>query len=219
MMTKPNPKNRVGQRWSRITQRERPNSFDRSRITDGLPSATSTVNDHQTGRLLKRDHLWTSIINGVSTEVPKPENSVTIEALLQRLTDLTADQENRLVKAVRSLNFELQKLRFAQTTSTAQYNGWLAAAQLKMPECTKLVAEGLTILVVKCSTINVTLEKIDEMQSSVALQRLHTNIDGWELIPFSKCHSQNVFINVNGIPYNYGNSSWEAMGTVNIRPQ
>ena len=73
-------------------------------------------------------HL-TVIINGMSAEVPKPDISVTIEAQMQHQADSNADPENRLVIAVRSLNCELQKLRFAQAISTAQYNGWLAAAQ------------------------------------------------------------------------------------------
>ena len=150
----------------------------------------------------------------MSAEVPKPDNSVTIEAQMQRQADSTADQENRLMKAV------LQKLRCAQATSRAQYNGWLAAAQLKMPECIQMVAKGPTILVVKFRAINVTFEtEITKCGPQLHYKDYTLKIDGWQLIPFSKCNSQNAFINVKGTPYTYGNSSWKPIEIVKIRPR
>ena len=117
-----------------------------------------------------------------------------------------------MANTIRTLNCEIQKLRYAQATSTAQYNGWLAAKHLDLPVCTKLMAKGSTVLVMKCNAINVTFTtEITKCGPQLRYENLTLNTDGWELIPFVRCHSQNAFVNVNGIPHVHKNNVWEPM--------
>lgn len=170
-------------------------------------------------KVANSDHL-TVQINGVSYGEPISSKQVTMEAQIRNLMDSTLDNENKLVTAIRSINCELKKLRFAQVTSTAQYNGWLAAAQLKMPTCTKLQAKGATVMIIKCKATNVTFETVQsKCGPQLRYKNLTLNTDGWELIPFVKCHNQNSFINVNGIPYVHKNTSWEPMDIEIIKPR
>ena len=170
-------------------------------------------------RVANSDHL-TIQINGPALNNPKGNIQATMEAQIQNLLDSTTDNENKLVNAIRSINCEIRKLRYAQVTSTAQYNGWLAAAQLKMPACTKLQAKGTTVTVIKCKPLNVTFETVTTKCGPQLRYGNYTlNTDGWELIPFIKCHNQNSFVNVNGIPYVHTNAAWVPMDIEIIKPR
>ena len=141
-----------------------------------------------------------------------------IEALLQFYKDETTKQANQLASIIRSTNCELKKLRYSQATATAQYNGWLAASQLKLEECTKLIAAGSTILVMKCQTKEVTFQtEITKCGPQLRFQEFTLNIDGFELVRYSPCYSNLGFVNVNGKPYVHRNESWELMDIKTIR--
>ncbi len=81
-----------------------------------------------------------------------------MEAQIQYLLDTTSRHNSKLAEEIRSLNCEIQRLRYVQATATAQYKGWLAAKQLPSSACTKLVARGSMILTVKYRPTNVTCE-------------------------------------------------------------
>lgn len=73
----------------------------------------------------------------------------------QFMRDQITDQENSLSIAVHSAQCDIWRLVHAQAVSTAQYNGWLAASQLRLPICTKLSALGQTVITVQCRPVKV----------------------------------------------------------------
>ncbi|KAK4045592.1 hypothetical protein OUZ56_033279 [Daphnia magna] len=66
----------------------------------------------------------------------------------------------RLIKNIFKtvLECDARKEKHERAFAAAQYNGWLAASHLKLPQCRKLQAFGQTAVVVKCNSVNVTFE-------------------------------------------------------------
>lgn len=80
---------------------------------------------------------------------------------------------NRLAKDILNLQCE-QRLTTHQTTiSTAQYNGWLAAAYL--PLCSKLIAIRASAAILRCTTKNYTFEPVFT-NSLVEFCRINTGV-------------------------------------------
>ena len=105
-----------------------------------------------TTKSTKRQSSWKPP-NGFPSEL-KIKNSDTytadIAACFQYIRDQMLFNENELTRAVRSLQCDLRQIKHAQAAATVQYNGWLAAAHLKLPKCTKLSANGETVTALKC---------------------------------------------------------------------
>ena len=93
-----------------------------------------------TTKSTKRQSSWKPP-NGFPSEL-KIKNSDTytadIAARFQYIRDQMLLNENELTRVVRSLQCDLRQIKHAQAAATAQFNGWLAAAHLKLPKCTKL---------------------------------------------------------------------------------
>jgi hypothetical protein len=87
--------------------------------------------------------------------------------------DLAMEVSNRLAKDILNLQCE-QRLTTHQTTiSTAQYNGWLAAAYL--PLCSKLIAIRASAVILRCTTKNYTFEPVFT-NSLVEFCRINTGV-------------------------------------------
>ncbi|KAK4006736.1 hypothetical protein OUZ56_011894 [Daphnia magna] len=60
----------------------------------------------------------------------------------QYIRDFAMDISNHLAREIRNLQCESRKTAYHAATTTAQYDGWLAAKHLDLPFCTKLLAVG-----------------------------------------------------------------------------
>ncbi|KAK4017830.1 hypothetical protein OUZ56_033676 [Daphnia magna] len=85
----------------------------------------------------------------VETPVPSSAEDLDKAANKQYIQDRVTDRENELVRMIQRLECDARKVKHERAIATAQYNGWLAASHLKLPQCTKLQAFGQTAVVVK----------------------------------------------------------------------
>ena len=139
--------------------------------------------------------------------------------VIQFIEDKLTDNTNVLVSHVRNVQCKVRQLQYAQATSTAQYNGWLAASQLDLPTCTKLIASGETLLILKCEKKEVSFHtEVTRCGAQLRHKNQTLSLDGWELVPYSPCYSNQGFTNINGKPYVYKNETWTARERELIKP-
>ena len=188
--------------------------------------------------VIGESHLFVILypING-STTVPRPDY-VVIKSLIktendsadvinarlngriQYLEDVMTSQENEIIRIVNSMQCELRRAAHARAVSTAQYNGWLAASQLKLPKCTKLVATGQTITAIKCKLfIAEFTTEVTSCGPQPRYQSYTINKDGWELVTFGKCYWSIGFVNFNDKPHAYRNNTWQPIEANIVLPQ
>ena len=151
---------------------------------------------------------------------PTIGKNLDITAHLQYIRDQLTDHENDLLLAMKGLECDNRRLHHAQAISTAQYNGWLAASHLKLPECTKLSAAGQTVLVVKCNVVEAEFTtEVTACGPQPKFKNFTINLDGWELVKFSPCYWTTGFVNFNNKPYAFRNNSWQPIEATIIVPQ
>lgn len=142
-----------------------------------------------------------------------------VRAEIQFIRDQLTDNENNLAGLANNIQCDVRKLIHSQAVSTAQYNGWLAAAQLNLPRCTKLVAVGRAAILKQCKATTVDFQP--EMTSCGPQPRFENytiNLDGWELVHFLPCYWTTGFVNFNGKPHGYRNGTWVAIEATIILP-
>ncbi|KAI9550571.1 hypothetical protein GHT06_004451 [Daphnia sinensis] len=118
----------------------------------------------------------------------------------QYIRDFAMDISNHLAREIRNLQCESRKTAYHAATTTAQYDGWLAARHLDLPLCTKLLAVGASVSVLQCSPRNVTFETVFTPCGAQPRWGNQTiNIEGWELTKYSECYwHANFCINHHG---------------------
>lgn len=147
-------------------------------------------------------------------------NNFTAAASLQYMFDVFADHENDLARITQRLQCDTQRAAHERALSTAQYNGWLAAFQLNLPECTKIQAFGRTAVVTSCKPRNVTFETIvTACGPQPKFENYTINLDGWELVNYSPCYWTHGFVNFNDKPYAYRNNSWQPIEANIVLPE
>ncbi|KAK4007041.1 hypothetical protein OUZ56_012196 [Daphnia magna] len=141
--------------------------------------------------------------SSASTTTPPPPNAeiLNIPVNMQYIRDQPTDHENELARLIQILQCDSRKAKHERGIASAQYNGWLAASQLNLPQCTKLQA-----LVTSCGP-------------QPKFQNFTINLDGWELVKFSPCYWTNGFVNFNGKPYAFRNNTWNPIEANIILPE
>ncbi|KAK4006547.1 hypothetical protein OUZ56_011702 [Daphnia magna] len=127
----------------------------------------------------------------------------------QYIRDFAMDISNHLAREIRNLQFESRKTAYHAATTTAQYDGWLAAKHLDLPLCTKLLVVGASVSVLQCFPSNVTFETVFMpcgAQPRWGNQTIH--VKGWELTKFSDCYWHAYFVNFNGKAHAFKNNTW-----------
>ncbi|KAK4009396.1 hypothetical protein OUZ56_018511 [Daphnia magna] len=113
-------------------------------------------------------------------------------ARIQYLEDAAIRPENeskRLIHVIQSKQCDQRRAKHAQDVSTAQYNGWLAAAQLGLRQCIKLITAGniVSALQYTPTTVNFTTDR-----TTCGPEPLFNNfiigLSGWELTAFMPCY-------------------------------
>ena len=164
-----------------------------------------------TTKSTKRQSSWKPP-NGFPSEL-KIKNSDTytadIAARFQYIRDQMLLNENELTRVVRSLQCDLRQIKHAQAAATAQYSGWLAAAHLKLPKCTKLSANRETVTALKCKPTIVDFKtEVTKCGAQPRYKNFTINVDGWYLVEFKPCYWTTGCVNFQGEHYVYQNGSW-----------
>ncbi|KAK4027404.1 hypothetical protein OUZ56_016450 [Daphnia magna] len=113
-----------------------------------------------------------------------------------------------------------RRAKHAQAVSTAQYNGWLAAAQLGLRQCIKLIATGNIVSALQCTptTVNFTTDT-----TTCGPQPRFNNItigrSAWELTAFTPCYWAGGIVNFNEKTHAYRNNTWKPVKASVIIPQ
>jgi hypothetical protein len=123
--------------------------------------------------------------------------------------DLAMEVSNHLAKEIRNLQCEHRRAAHQAAISTAQYNGWLAAAYLDLPLCTKLIAVGESAAIIRCEPRNVTFQPVFTNCGPQPRSDNYTiNNEGWELTKYSECYWHANFVNFNGQAHTFRNNTW-----------
>ncbi|XP_045027872.1 uncharacterized protein LOC123471069 [Daphnia magna] len=127
----------------------------------------------------------------------------------QYIRDFAMDISNHLAREIRNLQCESRRTAFHAATTTAQYDGWLAAKHLDLPLCTKLLAVGASVSVLQCFPSNVTFETVFTPCGAQPRWGNQTiNVEGWELTKYSDCYWHANFVNFNGKAHTFKNNTW-----------
>ncbi|KAK4028702.1 hypothetical protein OUZ56_021706 [Daphnia magna] len=158
----------------------------------------------------------------ITAETPAPSSAEDLDkaANKQYIQDRVTDRENELVRMIQRLECDARKAKHERAIVAAQYNGWLAASHLKLPQCTKLQAFGQTAVVIKCNSVNVRFETIiTSCGPQPKFNNYTINLDGWELVKYSPCYWTNGFVNFNDKPYAFCNNTWKGVDANMVLPE
>jgi len=102
----------------------------------------------------------------------------------------------------------------------ALINPWLAANQLELPTCSKLIAAGNFAIVQQCEAVNVTFNTIiTKCGATLKYNNMTIHPNGYELTPYTPCAGNGEFLHVAGRAYHYNGSEWEVAEPTRILPQ
>ncbi|KAI9554948.1 hypothetical protein GHT06_020229 [Daphnia sinensis] len=135
-----------------------------------------------------------SVLTATTKQPPSSAEIVKTPANLQYIRNQLTDHENELARLIQTLQCDSRKAKHERAIVTAQYNGWLAASQLQLPQCTKIQAYGKTAVVIQCKALNVTFDTvITPCGPQPKFHNFTINLDGWELVKYSPCYWANGF--------------------------
>ncbi|KAK4027108.1 hypothetical protein OUZ56_016124 [Daphnia magna] len=143
-------------------------------------------------------------------------NTVTaLEQILNTQVGLAAH-----VQIVRNTQCELVRTKRALATSAAQYDGWLAASILQLPECMNLQAQGETVLLKQCRAIRITFTtETTSCGPQPRFKNFTIATNGWELAPYSPCYWRDHYVNFNGRHHVYRNNTWKKAEATLLQPE
>ena len=144
---------------------------------------------------------------GNRSQVPEQLTGAHVQYIRDKLTE----NENNMVDLITQVQCDVEWNHQVQALIAAQYNGWLAADILGLPNCSKIIAFGRTALVQKCESVKADFRaEVTKCGPQPKYKNYTINTDGWELIPFSQCYWANGLVNFNGKPYRYQDKEWTA---------
>ncbi|KAK4007622.1 hypothetical protein OUZ56_012776 [Daphnia magna] len=154
----------------------------------------------------KRNHLQLLEMNTCSSQSPT-------SATAKNLT-------TNLLNEKRQLYHTLVKITQALATSAAQYDGWLAASILQLPECMNLPAQGETVLLKQCRAIRITFAtETTNCGPQPGFKNFTIATNGWELAPYSPCFWRDHYVNFNGRHHVYRNGTWKKAEATFLQPE
>ena len=136
-------------------------------------------------------------------------------AHIQYELDRQNDVDNELVEAIRSLQCEERRRKHAVAIATAHVNQFLAARQLGLKNCAKLVAKGEYAFVELCEIKQVNFTTVfDLCGAALSYNNQSISLTGYELVPAVKCASAGGVVHVAGKVYRYEAEQW-----IEIKPK
>jgi hypothetical protein len=125
---------------------------------------------------------------------------------MDELTDISND----LAKQLRSAQCDNRKLQHAQAITTAHINPWLAAKQLQLGQCTRLVTAGDVAMIQQCQPMTINFETVlTKCGPTLRIGDSTAHPNGFELIPFTPCAMYRAIVFISGAAYKYNGTHWE----------
>ncbi|KAK4006979.1 hypothetical protein OUZ56_012133 [Daphnia magna] len=154
-----------------------------------LPNREMRQKNRQLDRYRRQPFVHHQISIGIVRSYPTIHINIRQNAIIQYLEDAAIHHENELIRVIQSMQGDQRRAKHAQALSTAQYNGWLAAAKLGLRQSIKLIATGnfVSALQYNPTAVNFTTDT-----TSCGPQPWFNNLtigwSGWELTAFTPCY-------------------------------
>jgi hypothetical protein len=115
-------------------------------------------------------------------------------AHLQFITDSSINMANELARDLLIIQCEQHRMKFTQALLLAQINPWLAAQQLKLRQCSRIMPIGDLAIIQQCKPISVLLQTITtSCGHQLRFQNYTVSQSGFELIPYQPCTSSSEY--------------------------
>ena len=124
------------------------------------------------------------------------------------------DQENKLLQSIRNNYCENQQIKLQQAIGIAQYNGWLGAAILQLPYCTRLIPTAQSAFVQECESkmVYFTTER-DKCGAKTTWNNYTISVNGKELIKNEECYWKRSVVTMGTETYTLINDNWTVIQT------
>jgi hypothetical protein len=160
------------------------------------------------------NYILKNTIDFYTSPSPNPsaeENIVNSAAHIQYIDDKEVENQNILAHHINALHCQINKYKNQQALEAAQFNGWMAAEILNLPQCTKLVAMGSIVQAIKCEPKLVTFTSRTGScgPQPIYKEKFTISKTGWELVDFKNCYWTGSWVNFNGIPYAYADGDFK----------
>ncbi|KAK4028075.1 hypothetical protein OUZ56_017255 [Daphnia magna] len=117
---------------------------------------------------------------------------------------------NGIAEEIRALQCKIRETAHKNAFATTQYNGWLAASYLNLPNCMKLQPTGKDVAVLQCSPrIVIFSTAITDCGPQPKVRNSTISVEGWELTEYRECYWHSDFVNFNGHAQSYKNGTLE----------
>lgn len=138
----------------------------------------------------------------------------------QYMADKQLEVSNDLAKEIRWTQCEARKTRHAIAIATASINPWLAAKQLNLERCTRLIAAGEFVMAQKCSALKVTFQtEVTHCGPQLKFNNNSISPNGYELIRYTPCAITSDIVHVAGSAYRYDGVNWKPVHPKKILQQ
>jgi len=137
----------------------------------------------------------------------------------QLLMDRQTAIENELAGEIRWLDCEARKTKHNVAVATAHVNTFLAAHQLGLPRCARIIAKGEFAFIEQCSVHQVNLTTTwDKCGATLQWNNMTVSPNGYELMEFTPCSIKGGAVHVAGKVYSYSKGYWEVIQPKTILP-
>ena len=148
-------------------------------------------------------------IRVISASKRNTKNEVDMSGHLQFMQNSIVDQENKLLKNIQRNYCDNQRNRQSQAIVAAQYNGWLGAAILTLPYCTRLIPTANSAFIQECESkrINFTTAR-DRCGAKPVWNNFTISVNGKELTKNEECYWKGSIVTMGESTYALVNDNW-----------
>ncbi|KZS05462.1 Uncharacterized protein APZ42_031347 [Daphnia magna] len=101
---------------------------------------------------------------------------------------------NGIAEEIRALQCKIRETAHKNAFATTQYNGWLAASYLNLPNCMKLQPTGKDVAVLQCTPrIVIFSTAITDCGPQPKVRNSTISVEGWELTEYRECYWHSDF--------------------------
>lgn len=151
-------------------------------------------------------------VKSVSASKRNTQSDVDLSGHLQFIQNSAIDQENKLLKNIRHNFCDNQRNRLHQAIGVAQYNGWLGAAMLQLPYCTRLIPTALSAFVQECQSEKINFETTrDKCGAKPTWNNFTISVNGKELTKDEECYWKGSIVAMGNETYTLINNNWTVL--------
>ena len=178
-------------------------------LSDLVPSEESCFDKNiSTHVVLGKPGIHIKVITS-GTSKRNVQSEINLTGHLQFMQNSVVDQENKLVQNIRNNYCENQRIKLNQAIGIAQYNGWLGAAILQLPYCTRLIPTAHSAFVQECESKMVRFKtERDKCGAKPTWNNYAISVNGKELTKNEECYWKGSVVTMGTQTYTLINDNW-----------